>query len=314
MQTLQLNIIPFTSSVKEREFSFYNKEGEGFYPIKWKSLFEIMPDWMEKNAQHLYSDFQTPNGALVTTKVDLSKHVHFAQHYFRYFVLEYFKTKADVVFPNFINDIGVWFHDATQDKEQYKVYKKFTIKVQHGRVSNGFELVISYDGTSKVLKTSLKDLVDFPLDKLNWINCNGVLHRFEFMPPEYKQDMGKLFPVLSNKLKPLFGIPADIPVFENRYPKYFKHIKWLYDNYIKTPAFKAATQISVNGFHVVPENKVFQTSNSSNHMQFGRSKIDVNPHFGMKMLGHREVKTTQVYAKVIDVRKREAANTIVLDL
>jgi integrase len=33
-----------------------------------------------------------------------------------------------------------------------------------------------------------------------------------------------------------------------------------------------------------------------------------------KMLGHREIKTTQIYAKIIDKTKREAANKIILDL
>ncbi|MEZ4941160.1 MAG: site-specific integrase [Saprospiraceae bacterium] len=33
-----------------------------------------------------------------------------------------------------------------------------------------------------------------------------------------------------------------------------------------------------------------------------------------KMLGHRELKTTQIYAKIIDEKKREAANKIKLDL
>jgi site-specific recombinase XerD len=33
-----------------------------------------------------------------------------------------------------------------------------------------------------------------------------------------------------------------------------------------------------------------------------------------KMLGHREIKTTQIYAKVVDDAKREAANKIKLDI
>jgi len=32
------------------------------------------------------------------------------------------------------------------------------------------------------------------------------------------------------------------------------------------------------------------------------------------MLGHREIKTTQIYAKVVDDAKREAANKIKLDI
>ena len=32
-----------------------------------------------------------------------------------------------------------------------------------------------------------------------------------------------------------------------------------------------------------------------------------------KMLGHRKVTTTQVYAKIVDKKKEQAAETIVLD-
>ena len=33
-----------------------------------------------------------------------------------------------------------------------------------------------------------------------------------------------------------------------------------------------------------------------------------------KMLGHRDLKTTQIYAKVIDRSKKEATNKIILDI
>lgn len=300
-QNLLLNIIPFTSSLSEKEFAFYNKKGEGFYPIKWKSLFEIMPEWMEKNKQHLYSDFQTPNGALVTAKVDLTKHVHFGQHYFRFLILTYFKTKADVVFPNFTNDIEVWFHDKTHDTDKYKFYQTYTLKVQHGRISNGYELVIAYDGTSKISKKSLNELIDFPLDDLRWINCKGVLKHYEYLTPEDKQESDKLFPVLSNPLKPLFNVAFDKPTFENRYPTHLRHITWLFDNYINTPEFKAATQISVTGFHSVPDEKVLRTNQKSNVLKFGKGKTDVNPQTGMRKNGpyqpspHNKVRLLFIY-------------------
>jgi len=281
-QTISLNVIPFTPQVTEKEFAFYNKKGEGLYPIKWKALFQIMPEWMEKNKQHLYTDFQEPKpGAVVTAKIDLAKHYHFAQHYFRYLILQYFKTKADVVFPNFTNDIEVWFHDEDLDAAKYKVYQNFTIKVQYARVSDTFELVVSYDGTSKILKKSLKELVDFPQDKYNWINCNGILKRFKKMTPDDKQHMENLFPVLSNPMKPLLGIPSDKPIFENRYPEYFERINEFHDSFINTPDFQTATGITVNGFHEVPDDKVIKVHHTSNRMIFGNNVTDINAQKGM---------------------------------
>lgn len=284
-QNLLLNIIPFNTPVKEKEFAFYKQRKEGYYPLKWESLFEVLPVWMEKNKQHLYSDFQTPKQGAITAKVDLTKSIHFAQHYFRFLIHSYFITKADVVFPNFINDIEVWFHDSKLSTKEYKTYQKFTIKLQHGKVTNGYELVIAYDGTSKILNKSLADLVDFPTEKLNWINCKGELHQHKYMPPEYKQDLHELFPVLSNKLKPLFGIPFDSPTFENRYPKYLQHINWLYDNYINTEEFKAIIPITGNGFHSVQDEDIHRNKYESNHMQFGKGKVDFSPITGMKNHG-----------------------------
>lgn len=56
------------------------------------------------------------------------------------------------------------------------------------------------------------------------------------------------------------------------------------------------------------------------HLQFIQEKIEGAEVFGTdfytvsKMFGHKSIKTTQVYAKVIDKKKQEAAGKIWLDL
>ena len=59
----------------------------------------------------------------------------------------------------------------------------------------------------------------------------------------------------------------------------------------------------------------------THHISFSPSQLrHFTVNFGIdiytvsKMLGHKHLKTTQVYAKVIDQKKQEAANKIKLEL
>ena len=126
--------------------------------------------------------------------------------------------------------------------------------------------MVSYDGTSKIYTKSIQDLGSFDTEELNWVNSNGKLYRWLLMPPEDKQDLDKIFPVLSNTLKPMFGIPFDIPTFENRYPKYLNFINTFYETYLNTVAFKKIIPLANEGFIKVSEEKTLRTKLNSNEL------------------------------------------------
>ena len=251
MQNIQLNIIPFTPSVTELSVGLYKEKLEGFsslykgeYPrILWDQYAEEL-----KEISHLYCDFSTTLNADYTANVNIRESYNFGLHYFRFLIYNYFQEKVDIIFPNFVNDVEIWLHDKTKSTIRYKQYNKYTLKMQYARLSAGFELGISYDGTSKIYCKSVQDLGSFDTEKLNWVNSNGKLYRWALMPPEEKQDLDKIFPVLSNTLKPLFGIPFDIPTFENRYPKYLNLINSFYESWLNNADFKKIIPLSDDGF------------------------------------------------------------------
>ncbi len=281
MQQIQLNIIPFTPVVDRLTFAFYGEKHKGFAPIKWDKLFDTFPEGREPRHKNYYSDFQPSREGAIEKEIVFTEAIGFSIHYFRYLVLNYFKSiEGAIVFPNFTEDVEVWIEDSNIRHELYRQYNKFTIKVQYRQVSEGYELVLAYDGTSKVLKQSISDISDFDTEKYKLVNCNGTIYRYGKMPDDLKQNQETLFPVLSNPLKKEFNVEPDEIKIENRYPNYLDHLQSFYRIYLNTPAFKKTIGISKNGFFTVADNRVYQTSENSNELQFLEGR-HINPGLGM---------------------------------
>lgn len=308
-QTIQLNIIPFKPIQNEIEFSFYSKNQRDFAPIYWEHIVTERPaDWLPEY-RFFYSNFQQPEEGAVLKKIHLTQHIGFAQQYFNNLITNYFKSLPGVVvFHNFINDTEVWLKDESFQNKIYNLYQKYTIKVQYAKVTHGFELVVSYDGTSKIMKQNLAD-IHFSTELLTLVNCNGTIFSYEYMPLEFKQHMENVFPVVNNDLMPVLDIPFPEPIFQNRYPVFLKIISDFCNAYLKTEEFSKIINLDKKGFVNLNEGFVFKTSNQSNELLFGKGwnnpdyQTHVNPGAGMYSLGphrlcpHPHVKFFFIYHK-----------------
>ena len=272
-QDLVLNIIPFEAPIQEGNFSFYTRKQEGYCPIHKDDLegaFDgLINDSNLDRGNWLYTDFGEPRENAIIIPVDLKEKVYFAQHYYRHLIRQHFMGVADVMRSNFTNEIEVWFHNRQKSTRTYNTYNQFTLKVQHCRVTDGPELVVSFDGTSKVLTRSVGELYNFKTELYNWINCNGLLYRWKYLPDHFKQDLKKLYPVLSNTLKPHFDIAFDLPDFKNRYPRYFSTLEDFYDKYLNTEIFRSIIPISTAGFYKPTHSQIRNTNGASNELQYG---------------------------------------------
>lgn len=180
MQQIQLNIIPITPLHSKLTFAFYGNKIPNGVSIKWDKLFDEFPEDREANLQFYYTDFQEPREDAIIKEVEFSKAINFANHYFTHLVFNYFKNIAGaVVFPNYVNDVEVWFEDITEQNGKYKLYNKFTLKVQYNCVvQKSFEIMVAYNGTSKVLRNSIAQLADFDTTQYNLVNCNGSIYKY----------------------------------------------------------------------------------------------------------------------------------------
>ena len=195
-QSLLLNIIPFAPASGKKSFSFYRERiDDSYYPIFKNDLQGLLDNKLPQleliELEKLYTDFQPAKEGAIQLEIDLSVSYRFANHYYRHLIREYFLGIADILQQNFTSETEVWFHDKDKSNIKYNQYNQFTIKVQHSRVTTGPELVLSYDGTTKVFAKPVSQILNFNTNLYNWIVCNGLLYKWKYRPQSVINMPGK---------------------------------------------------------------------------------------------------------------------------
>ncbi|MFZ6024537.1 MAG: Piwi domain-containing protein [Bacteroidota bacterium] len=289
MQSLQLNIIPFTTPVKEITLPFYIGRREGFYGLFLDDeVKELVGDKMTTlellENRWIYTDFGTPKDEAFVLTINVEKNPKIALHYFKHLLYEYFRNGvAHIMQRNYIDDIEVWFLNPEEVRPTYNIFDKFTLKVNHCDVTTGFELVVSYDGTSRVSKKSLKEMPNFNTNNLHLVNSNGTVRSWKHIPPQDKLYLDKIYPIIGEKLYQTYSITYELPDNKNRYPRYFKPITNFYETYLNNNAFRKVLPIDKNGFISNYTATAKRLSEVSNKLKFGKStgvepKTDLKKH------------------------------------
>lgn len=294
-QNLILNIIPFMPASGKKTFAFYRERKEDYFPIFKSDLNGLLDDKLPAlellELEKLYTDFQPAKEGALELEIDLAVSYRFANHYYRFLIRQYFTGVADIMQQNYASETEVWFHDKGRSNSKFNLYNQFTIKVQHGRVTAGPELVLSYDGTTKVYTKPVSEIYDFDTSLYNWIVCNGVLYKWKYRPREVINMPDKCYPVLSNAIKPQLEIAHDVPNLNNRYPRYLNTLHDFYSKYLAVDAFRKIIPINDKGFYQ-PEADQYRVSNSSsNDLLYGGGKTGKEPKRDFKYKGPYQLPT-----------------------
>ena len=305
MQQIQLNVISFIPVQETVTCAFYPEKQKGMAPIHWSKLFDEFPEGREKAKKYYYTDFQSAREGAIEKEIVLAEAVSFACHYFTYLIHQYFKAiPVAVVFPNFVGDVEVWFKKADGNKAKYQEYNRFTLNVQFsGAVYKQFNILVSYNGVSKVLHQPIFNITDLERKVYSRVLHNNVVYHYENnLPDEYKEELENVYPVLNYEITKQYDLWTELKK-TNRYPEYLKQQNWLYETYLKTPDFNQLIQLDPNGFFIVPEEKVNIVGKGNNILQF-RNGTHINP--GLGILTHKPFKAyTEKALKLFFIYNKE---------
>lgn len=289
MQQIKLNLIPFTPVKTTLSCAFYPEKQKGMAPIHWSKLFETFPEDRDPAAQFYYTDFLPEREGAIVKELNLLQCISFAKHYFRFQILQYFRQMQDsVVFPNFTQDVEVWFEDKSANDPLYKVYNKYSLDAEYGgAIPKQYQLTLAYNGISKVLRTPVSEIRDLDTKLYKKVLCNGSIWHYEHtLPEELKEQPENVYPVLNYDLKKQYDIYEELKKV-NRYPIYLALLDSFYNHYLNTPTFNKIIKLNSRGFYTVTEEKVYTVGKGNNILQF-KNGTHINPGLGILM--HKPLK------------------------
>ncbi|WP_439474472.1 Piwi domain-containing protein [Algoriphagus formosus] len=302
------NILTFNHPSDSLTFYFSDKEEEGTTRI----FHELVPDEVINKygeQEHYYTSFcqekegfipvtkpTIPTYEKITTEEGTEKSVQVSnsalsssilKRYYNSLIHNYFKSKGCLVKPNFVSDTEVWLPSDTQDKEGiYKTFDRFSLKVQFRTVSNSLELLVTFEGKSKIFKTPVSELFEeVPQKAFNWVVFDRCLYHYDELPEEARRQYDQVYPVWNFDIRDALHQSTEAPDKTNKYKKFKIAIDKFNRQFLNTPEFKAIIPLSSNGFIEVDEKRIGSVEKASNKLIFGEQNLHVVPFSGISKHG-----------------------------
>jgi len=305
---LTFNLLTFNHPEKEYTFYFTNKETDGTQRI-YHTLVptEVAQHFGEQD--HYYTSFTNPLNGLfpVTKQSSISSSLNktseerrglsysLLKRYYNQLIHSYFKSLNHLVKPNFISDTEIWIHSPKQSGGMYNIYERFSIKAQIARITNKPELLITYEGKSKVFKQNVYQLLDeVSPEYFNWVVYNNQLFRYKNIPDFAKRDLTNVFPVWNFDIRNSLNQKTEAPSHTNKYEKFHNLIKAFIAKYLNTDNFKALIPLTNGQLTKVQQIKINSVNSTSNQLLFGNKHLDLNPMSGLKSGGPLELVDSQI--------------------
>ncbi|ADY31033.1 Piwi domain-containing protein [Cellulophaga lytica] len=257
---------------------------EGSHPIH-KSKFsrqikEVFPDADLSNKDQIFTTFTTEIPDAPSIKLNLvdGRELRIYKQFLKHKLRSYFKSKDYIVVKNFVGDVQVWMPSKKGNTADYNLYYKFSFKIQFAKLTDLPELIVSYDGTSKVLTTSVKDIEDSELIK----RCVYGQKTFNYqmdLDTEEKQEFynaiqfDQAYPIFNLSLARALDIPIEEPIRPiNKYQKYVALINNFATNYLFKEDFKVIFPFKTDTFIDVPINRINHIDPQVGLLEFGKDQ------------------------------------------
>jgi len=260
---------------QEHYYTSFAKQVEGSYPVTKpvNPTYEVKED--ENGEERSY---RVHNSAFI---------VHLLKRYYNAQIHEYFKAKGFLVKPNFISDTEIWLPSKRYDSTgQFNLFDRYALKVQFKTVTKELELLVTFEGISKVYKQPVEALQELVSPAaFNWVIFDNSLYKFDDLPNAGKRAYDQVFPVWNFKTRDALGEETEAPDKSNKYKKFKEAIDFFYREYLNTDEFKSLIPLNSKGFIPVEEIKIGRVKSNSNQLLFGNNNTDIVPINGIKEYG-----------------------------
>ncbi|WP_271424771.1 Piwi domain-containing protein [Aequorivita sinensis] len=260
---------------QEHYYTSFEEEKEGFFPVT-KSVNPTYEKKLDKYGEEYSSKVHNTAFSISILKRYYNAKIH-----------KYFTDKGLMVKPNFIHDTEVWLPSKKSDRTgQFNLFDRYSLKVQFKTVTKQLELLVTFEGISKVYKQSVEILQEsVSPTAFNWVIFDNGLYRFDELPNAGKRAYDQVFPVWNFNTRDALGETTEAPDKSNKYKKFKDAIDFFYREYLNTEEFKNLIPINSNGFIPVEEIKMGRVKSNSNQLLFGEGNTDIVPMNGMKEYG-----------------------------
>ncbi|MDQ3191283.1 MAG: hypothetical protein M3Q58_06800 [Bacteroidota bacterium] len=292
---LFFNILTFDWPETNIDFYFHIEEQEKFprlhhsiFPLSLASIFPSIPasqDFIATTYKGKVDGFTPLSIDFKTENPNLIKQYYNRQinYYFR-------KVNPQILKTTFIKENQVWVHQPKLSNEVFDVYDKFTLSIQLAEVSQYPELLLSFDGKSKILKRSIADAIqDIEPENFKWVLVDNKLAKYIDLAKWDDVDYNNVYPVVNKNLSIILNFAVALPPRDNRYKSYLLKIEEFYKSHLDNDQFKEFIPLHKDGFIKVPTINIDETDADCNKLSFGKKTgehgFDIVPNNGMKLHG-----------------------------
>jgi hypothetical protein len=279
---LKTNVLTFSWPNKTPTFYFTIAELEDAHPIhKSKFSRQISNAFKEfdiSNLDQIYTTFTQKTQNSIGVKINLTdyKELSIYKQFLKHQIRNYFKAQGFIVTKNFVRNIQVWLPTKTEVSKDYTLYLKFAFKLQFAKLTDHPELIISYDGMSKVLKKSVQEIEDTE-DIKKCIYKNKVFnYQTSYNTPEKEEffnqiDFNTAYPIFNLQLAKQLNLTLEeVDRPKNKYQTYTTLIHKFAKKYLFTEDFKEIIPIKKDEFIDVPLNRINHIDSNVGLLEFGK--------------------------------------------
>ena len=278
---LKFNILNF--NWPRKLLTFYvsltkTKKAHTIYYKKYPdNISEVFSNEELEETEEIYTTFTTPTEGFKPLKVDCN---NYNLNLYKQFLNAQIKNHFDKL--NIVNrknrvlkDRQVWILDTKAYHKDYHYYDKFSLKIQFTEVSDYPELMVTFDGTSKVLKKSVLEL-DSSENVTRAIFRNKIVNLQIERDTPVKQELfnsiilEETYPLLNRELEKELNIPFELNRTQNRYIKYLNKIIQFTKDHLLTEDFQQIIDFRSQEFINAPLNRIGHIPKEKGMLEYGK--------------------------------------------